>query len=124
MTLKEWIAGQNTKDTTTLLHRVHAKKQTGVTPSSIVEKLRPSQRVADEKAWTTSLSREKGLIQTALRLAGIEMGVLTGNTTESVDEGLTPIFAPSLAEENGWGDVTANQIETTHVAVSLIAKEE
>jgi len=124
MTLKEWIAGQNNRDTTVLLRSIHAKQQTGVTASSITQKPRPAQRVADENAWNASLSKEKSLIQTALRLAGIAMGEMTGNETEPVDEGLKPIYAKSLAEQNMWGDTTADQIEAAASGVTVVATAE
>jgi len=124
MTLKEWIAGQDTKDTTALLRRIHAKQQIGSTASSITQKPRPSQRVADEKAWNASLSKEKALIQTALRLAGMDMGAITGSATEPVDEGLKPIYAKSLAEQNMWGDTTADQIEAAASGVTVEATAE
>ena len=113
MKIAEWKESVKkiTKDTLKLvawatdgIHPDTGKKiKDGMTPPDIQSVPRDADVVANELAWLDLTDKERAVFNTGSRLLwGVEIGAVTGETTEDKDTGSEDVFLPPPADANGW----------------------
>jgi len=103
MKCRDWIKTQDTRDAPTLANRALAPgPQIGTTPTGTIEQQRPAEQVANERQWLALSIADRRPTELAFKIAGVDLGEITGRVTVTVATGGEPIYDDSLAVKNGW----------------------